>query len=131
MARIKRKSIKFTEDSLNEYAQEVYNDSHNYRAMVMAILAKWSPMIKDDGNVAALGKDIINLMNALARTNDQKLVLLKLLKDIVFAKKGMGEEATPKSDGVQITLSEEAKNELLRMADDARRSVEKSGTSLN
>jgi hypothetical protein len=131
MGRIKRKSIKFTEDSLNDYAQECYNDSHNYRAMIMAILSKWSPLIKDEGQVAAMGKDIVNLMNALARTNDQKLVLLKILKDIVFAKKEMGEAEAKQTDGDQITLSQEAQNELLRMADEARKRIESSSSGLN
>lgn len=121
MARLKRKDVKFTEEFLNEYSQEVYNDHHNYRAMIQAILSKWGPYIKDEGNVAAMGKDIVNLMNALARTNDQKLVLLKILKDIVFAKKEMGEADSKKSDGDQITLSEESKNELMRLADEARK----------
>lgn len=127
MARVKRKAIKFTEESLNELYQELYNDTHNYKAQVTAILARWSPLIKDEGNIAAMGKDIVNLMNAIARTNDQKIVLVKILKDIVFAKKGMGDSEPSNSDGEQITLSDEAKMELMRMADEARKGIENSG----
>jgi hypothetical protein len=130
MPRAKRKDLKFTEESLNEYAQEVYNDSHNYRAMIMAILSKWGPYVKDEATVAGMGKDIVNLMNALARTNDQKLVLLKILKDIVFAKKGLGESEVNKTESDQPTLTEEAKNELMRMAYEARKNS-KSGNLLN
>lgn len=131
MGRIKRKSIKFTEDSLNEYAQECYNDSHNFRAMIMAVLSKWGPYVKDESNVAAMGKDIVNLLNALARTNDQKLILLKILKDIVFAKKDMGESEASKKDGDQLTLSDEAKNDLMRIAEEARKKVDTSNSNLN
>lgn len=127
MARVKRKAIKFTEDSLNELYQEVYNDSHNFKAQVTAIMSKWSPYIKDEGNVAAIGKDIVNLMNAIARTNDQKIVLLKILKDIVFAKKGVDDSGNSADSGEQMTLSEEAKRELMRMADEARKNIENSG----
>lgn len=125
MPRIKRKRINFTEDSLNELYQELYNDSHNFKAEVRAILSKWGPYIKDEGNVAAMGKDVVNLMNAIARTNDQKIILLKILKDIVFAKNGLeggnsSPAANPNDNPEQITLSEEAKRELIRMADEAR-----------
>lgn len=127
MARVKRKAIKFTEESLNELYQELYNDTHNYKAQVTAILARWSPLIKDEGNIAAMGKDVVNLMNAIARTNDQKIVLVKILKDIVFAKNEIGDSNPNNSNPDQVTLSDEAKMELMRMADDARKGIENSG----
>lgn len=127
MARVKRKAIKFTEESLNELYQELYNDTHNYKAQVTAILARWSPLIKDEGNIAAMGKDIVNLMNAIARTNDQKIVLVKILKDIVFAKNEINDSNSNNSNPDQVTLSDEAKMELMRMADDARKGIENSG----
>src|SRR5258708_22127713 len=106
MPRSKRKQIKFTEDSLNDLYQELYNDTHNFKAEVRTILAKWSPYVKDEGNVAAMGKDIVNLMNAIARTNDQKIILVKILKDIVFAKKGIVDQTpNPNDNSEQITLS--------------------------
>lgn len=127
MARVKRKAIKFTEESLNELYQELYNDTHNYKAQVTAILARWSPLIKDEGNIAAMGKDVVNLMNAIARTNDQKIVLVKILKDIVFAKNEIGDSNPNNSNPDQVTLSDEAKMELMRMADEARKGIENSG----
>lgn len=127
MARVKRKAIKFTEESLNELYQELYNDTHNYKAQVTAILARWSPLIKDEGNIAAMGKDIVNLMNAIARTNDQKIVLVKILKDIVFAKNEINDSNSNNSNPDQVTLSDEAKMELMRMADEARKGIENSG----
>lgn len=128
MPRAKRKQIKFTEDSLNELYQELYNDTHNFKAEVRTILAKWSPYIKDEGNVAGMGKDIVNLMNAIARTNDQKIILVKILKDIVFAKKGILDQGNNSNDNPeQITLTDEAKKELMRMADEARKTIENSG----
>lgn len=128
MPRAKRKQIKFTEDSLNELYQELYNDTHNFKAEVRAILVKWTPYIKDEGNVAGMGKDIVNLMNAIARTNDQKIILVKILKDIVFAKKGILDQGGNSNDNPeQITLSDEAKKELMRMADEARKTIENSG----
>jgi hypothetical protein len=128
MARIKRKRLQFNEDSLNELYQEIYNDTHNFKAQITNILSRWSPMVKDEGNVAAMGKDIVNLMNAIARTNDQKIILVKILKDIVFAKKGINDSANTGDNPQQITLSDEAKRELMRMADEARKGVEDSGT---
>jgi len=128
MARVKRKKLQFTEDSLNELYQEIYNDTHNFKAQVTAILSKWAPMVKDEGNVAAMGKDIVNLMNAIARTNDQKIILVKILKDIVFAKKGINDTSNPNDNPEQITLSEQAKRDLMKMAEEARKGVDNSGT---
>jgi len=127
MARIKRKQIKFTEESLNEVYQEIYNDSHNFKAQVMAILSVWGPMVKDEGNVAAMGKEIVNLMNSIARTNDQKIALLKILKDIVFDKKAAGEAEASRnsSNGDQVTLGDDSKNTIMAMIEEAKKAMEK------
>ena len=39
--RPKRKKIKFTEDSVNELLQEIYNDTHITRTRIVRILTKW------------------------------------------------------------------------------------------
>lgn len=123
MARIKRKRIQFNEESLNELYQEVYNDSFNYKAKLESFISKWNAFIKDESNVAAMGKELVALLNAIGKTNDQKIVLLKILKDIVYNKDGKSTQETPTADG-QVTMSEEAKDELMRMAEEARRSME-------
>jgi len=122
MARIKRKRIKFTEESLNELYQEVYNDTFNFKAKIESLISKWSIHIKDEGNIAALGKEIVALMNGIGKTNDQKIVLLKILKDIVYNKDGKQSE-TKDNDG-QTSISDEAKEELMRMAEEARKGME-------
>lgn len=122
MARIKRKRIQFTEESLNEFYQEVYNDSYNFRAQVTAVISRWSPMVKDEGNIAAMGDKIVALLNAIAKTNDQKIILLKVLKDIVQNKK---EDAPKQTSGdAHVSISDEAKQELMRMAEEMRRGIE-------
>ncbi len=125
MPRPKRINIEFTEKGVNELYQEVYNDSHNYKAQITSILARWTPFVKDEGNIAAMGKEIVALMNQLAKTNDQKIVLLKILKEIVFDKKSTGEVKSNASDA-QVHLSDDSKKELLRLAEEARRGIEES-----
>lgn len=122
MARIKRKRIKFTEESLNELYQEVYNDTFNFKAKIESLISKWSIHIKDEGNIAALGKEIVALMNGIGKTNDQKIVLLKILKDIVYNKDG--KQAESKDNDGQASISDEAKEELMRMAEEARKGME-------
>lgn len=122
MARIKRKRIKFTEESLNELYQEVYNDTFNFKAKIESLISKWSIHIKDEGNIAALGKEIVALMNGIGKTNDQKIVLLKILKDIVYNKDG--KQAENKDNDGQASISDEAKEELMRMAEEARKGME-------
>jgi hypothetical protein len=126
MPRPKRITVKFTEDGVNELYQEIYNDSHNYKAQITAILARWTPFVKDEGNIAAMGKEIVALMNQLAKTNDQKIVLLKILKEIVFDKKGAAGDTKPNASDAQVHLTDDTKRELLRLAEEARRGIEES-----
>ncbi len=126
MPRPKRMTIEFTEQGVKDYYQELYNDSHNYKAQITAILARWTPFVKDEGNIAAMGKEIVALMNQLAKTNDQKIVLLKILKEIVYDKKGVSNEPKSNASDAHIQISDDAKRELLRMAEEARRGIEES-----
>lgn len=125
MPRIKRKRIEFTLESLNDMYQECYNDSYNFKAQLTAVLSRWSPMIKDESNVAAMGKEIVALLNSIGKTNDQKIVLLKILKDIVMEKNVDSGKTTSAADA-QVSISDEAKQELMKMAEEMRKNIKPS-----
>lgn len=86
MARPKRKKLKFDEESVNALAQEIYNDSHNIKAKINRLFTKWEQKVKEGGEIAALGENIAKLIVAEAKTVDQKLVLLRYLKEVVFSR---------------------------------------------
>jgi predicted phage tail protein len=126
MARIKRKSIELNETSVKELMQETYNDAHQIRSTIIALFNNWNAKVKELGEVAATGKEIVSLINALARNQDQKIALMKVLSDIVFVKdKSKGDQKNSSSkDGEQLTLDDEAKNNLRQLIEEARRKGE-------
>ena len=97
MPRKKRKKIQFNEDSVNEYMQEVYDDSFRLSSKINILFSKWEAKIKDGGEIAALGDSIVKLIAAMAKNQDQKLQILKILKDIVFVDSKI-ENGNPKSN---------------------------------
>ena len=107
-----RKQIKFDEDSLNELYQEIYDDSHNIKAKIVRLFTKWETRVKEGGEIAALGDQIVKLIAAEAKNQDQKIMLLKYLKDIVYEKSGKKENDTPQETG-EVTSN--ARNTILRM----------------
>jgi hypothetical protein len=110
MARPVRKKLKFNEESLDNLLQEIYNDSHNIKAKITRLFTKWEAKVKENGEVAAIGEQIIKLIGAEAKNQDQKIMLLKYLKDVVYEKGRVstGEEETDE-------LSSEDRNELIQM----------------
>lgn len=85
MARPKRKKLKFgDEESLNGFLQEIYNESHNIRAQVITLLNQWSKDVKEHGEVAAVGDKIAKLLTLLSKNQDQKIMVLKHLKDSIY-----------------------------------------------
>lgn len=87
MPRKPRKRLKFDEESVNDLLQEIYDDSHNIKAKINRLFAKWEMKVKDEGNIAALGEQIVKLIAAEAKNQDQKIMILKYLKEVVFADK--------------------------------------------
>jgi hypothetical protein len=83
MPRKKRKIIKFTEESANDLLQEIYEDSYNIRAKIIRLFNKWEIKVKEGGEIAAFGEQIIKLINAEAKNQDQKIMLLKYIKDFI------------------------------------------------
>lgn len=123
MPRIKRKKIAFTEDSANELLQEIYNDSHNIRASIKRLFTKWEAKVKEMGEVHAVGDQIIKLINAEAKNQDQKIALLKFLKDVVFDSKTT--RADSSDDGDFGVITDERRDELLDMVSQAVKEKEK------
>ena len=111
MARIKRKRLKFDEDSVNNLLQEIYNDTHNIRAKITRLFTKWEKDVKENGEVAAVGDQIVKLIAAEAKNQDQKIMLLKYLKEVVFDK-----SKPQKDDDDNKEITSDQRNELIKMA---------------
>jgi len=109
MPRPKRKKLKFDEQSVNELLQECYNDSHNIKAKISRLFTKWEQQVKEGGEIQALGETITKLIVAEAKVYDQKLILLRYLKEVVFAK-----ESKSESDGKKQVVSSEERNKLIK-----------------
>ena len=109
-----RHKIKFNdEESANKLLQEIYNESHVIKASITRLFTKWGLDIKDNGTIAAIGDTIVKLIAAQAKNQDQKIMLLKYLKDVVYATKVSNKEK--EDDGEQKTLTKERRDELLEM----------------
>ena len=86
MPRPKRKKLKFNEESADALLQEVYDETYNIRAQIKRLFTKWEAKVKEGGEVAAIGDQIIKLIGAAAKNQDQKIMLLKFLKEVVYEK---------------------------------------------
>jgi len=122
MARPKRKRLEFTEDSVNKLLQEIYEDSHNQKAKITRLFNKWETKVKENGEVAAIGDQIVKLIAAEAKNVDQKILLLRYLKEVVFDKKdGGGVVSTGNvSTGTDENgnVSTDRRNELLKFVEE-------------
>jgi hypothetical protein len=111
MPRPTRKKLKFDEDSVNKLLQEIYDDTHNIRATIGRLFTKWETKVKEGGEIQALGDQIVKLISAQAKNQDQKIMLLKYLKEVVFKEKNSSGDTTDEN----TDISKERKSELLSM----------------
>ena len=112
MGRPKRKKLDFTEDSVNKLLQEIYEDSHNQKAKITRLFTKWETKVKENGEVAAIGDQIVKLIAAEAKNVDQKIMLLRYLKEVVFDK-GSGIAGKNVSVEEQGEVSTDRRNQLI------------------
>jgi len=115
MARPKRKKLEFTEESVNMLLQEIYDESHNIKAKITRLFTKWETKVKEEGNIAAIGDQIVKLIAAEAKNQDQKIMLLRYLKEVVFEKGKAGSGVSGGNTPVEETgsVSTNRRNELL------------------
>jgi len=126
MPRPQRKRLEFNEDSVNKLLQEIYDESHNIKAKITRLFTKWELKVKEGGEIQAIGDQIVKLIAAEAKNQDQKIMLLKYLKEVVFENKdggstGFGNQQKGKQDE-KGEVTTDRKNELLDMV---QREVEK------
>ncbi|MFA5207206.1 MAG: hypothetical protein WC428_00750 [Candidatus Paceibacterota bacterium] len=121
MPRPIRRRLQFDEDSVNKLLQEIYDESHNIKAKITRLFTKWELKVKEGGEIAAIGDQIVKLIAAEAKNQDQKIMLLKYLKEVVFdnyVKAGNSPNNTAnssKSSEESGDISAERRLELLNM----------------
>jgi len=127
MPRPKRKQLKFDEESVNKLLQEIYDDSHNQKAKITRLFTKWETKVKEGGEIQAIGDQIVKVIALEAKNVDQKIMLLKFLKEVVYDNTksgGTGTTDTPKAgDGENITA--DRRNELLNFVQEELERKEK------
>lgn len=118
MPRPQRKKLQFTEESVNKLLQEIYDESHNIKAKITRLFTKWESKVKESGEIAAIGDQIVKLIAAEAKNQDQKIMLLKYLKEVVFDMKSSNGSEASKEDETK-TITADRRSELLNMVQDA------------
>jgi hypothetical protein len=112
MPRPIRKKLEFNEVSVNKLLQEIYDESHNIKAKITRLFNKWETKVKESGEIAAIGDQIVKLISAEAKNQDQKIMLLKYLKEVVFDVKNNTGNDNSKSEETG-SLTSDRRNELL------------------
>jgi hypothetical protein len=123
MPRAIRKKLKFDEESVNKLLQEIYDESYNIKAKITRLYTKWELKVKEGGEIQAIGDAIIKLIAAEAKNQDQKIMLLKYLKEVVFDNTvkggnfigGANNGATKSSPEEAGDITDERRLELLSM----------------
>lgn len=111
MARPSRNKLKLgDEPSINKLMQEIYADTFNNKVKITRLFTQWGAKIKENGDVAAIGDQIIKLIGADMKNTDQKLVLLKFLKETHDFTKKKNDE----SDSVGSELSADERARMLK-----------------
>ena len=123
MPRPTRRKLTFDEESANKLFQEIYDESLNLKAKITRLFTKWELKVKEGGEIQAIGDSIIKLISAEAKNQDQKLMLLKFLKEVVFDNSvkagngvgGVNNNTTKLSSEESSDISSERRMELLNM----------------
>jgi hypothetical protein len=113
MPRPTRRQLKFDEDSVNKLLQEIYDESHNIKAKIARLFTKWELKVKEGGEIQAIGDQIVKLISAEAKNQDQKIMLLRYLKEVVFDNKTGNGEVKTNTD--KESVSADRRSELLSM----------------
>jgi hypothetical protein len=113
MPRPIRKKLKFDEESVNKLLQEIYDESHNIKAKITRLFSKWETKVKESGEVAAIGDQIVKLIAAEAKNQDQKIMLLRYLKEVVFENKTTGGDSKRSEETGDVT--NDRRNEILSL----------------
>lgn len=123
MPRPPRNKIEFSEESMNDFLQEIYEDSHRTRSKITRLFTKWEGKVKEEGNIAAFGDQVVKLITAEIKNQDQKIMLLKYLKDIVFEKRKEEfdkEKIKEELDKIKLATENVNEDETADMSDERR-----------
>lgn len=90
MSRPLKKKLKFDEDTLASLSQEIYNDQFNNRAKLSLLFRQWESKAKTIEDINIIGMQILKIIDLENKNIEQKVTILKVLKEIVKDKKNEG-----------------------------------------
>lgn len=123
MPRKKRHKFKFDKDSVEKLLQECYDDSRNTKAKIVALFNKWEKFAIEGGEIAAIGKEISSLIGHESKNLDQKIVILRYLKEVVFENE--------RNEGNKQEVNDDVRNSLIKMVRDAETEKNKNNNESN
>lgn len=118
MSRPVRRKLKFDEESVNKLLQEIYDESHNVKAKIARLFTKWELKVKETGEVQAIGDQIVKLIAAEAKNQDQKIMLLRYLKEVVFDNKANEGNSLNRKSEDKENITADRRNEILKLVED-------------
>lgn len=117
MPRPLKKKLKFDEDTLANLSQEIYNDQFNNRAKLSLLFRQWESKAKTIEDINIIGMQILKIIDLESKNIEQKVTILKVLKEIVKDKKaesnGLKKVADDVEEATKATLTTDTKAQLL------------------
>lgn len=119
MPRPLKKKLKFDEDTLANLSQEIYNDQFNNRAKLSLLFRQWESKAKTIEDINIIGMQILKIIDLESKNIEQKVTILKVLKEIVKDKKaesiGLKKVADDVEEATKATLTTDTKAQLLEL----------------
>lgn len=119
MPRPLKKKLKFDEDTLASLSQEIYNDQFNNRAKLSLLFRQWESKAKTIEDINIIGMQILKIIDLENKNIEQKVTILKVLKEIVKDKKtesiGLKKVADDVEEATKKGITSDTKAQLLEL----------------
>lgn len=119
MPRPLKKKLKFDEETLSSLSQEIYNDQFNNRAKLSLLFRQWESKAKTIEDINVIGMQILKIIDLESKNIEQKVTILKVLKEIVKDKKaennGLKKVADDVEEATKKTITSDTKAQLLEL----------------
>lgn len=113
--------ISINEETLEKILDECYNETNDLKYEIGNLYTVWSTRVVEIGEIAAVGKDIVKLLDQRDKVIEKKLKVAQQIHQIISEKNKLIKDQSKENEGAIATIPSELDSRINEMIEAAKK----------
>lgn len=116
----RKQKLKIDEDTLQNLLDECYNDTNDLKAEILTLYQKWDVKVVEIGEFAAIGRDLIKLLDQKDKLLDKKLKIAQQIHQTITERNRLEKMNKTEDEEKELSIPDNLQNQINQMVELAK-----------